>query len=386
MTPIPQSLTIHLRNKQFAGLIEERTQKFVGRQFIFDGIDNLLKDPSFPSGYILIKGEPGVGKTSIIAKLVKDHNWIHHFNIKSQGITSTSAFLRNICAQLIIRYKLDYTELPIEADLDSGILSTLIFDSATAENKPIVMLIDALDEAEDAFQLSSDLPNKLLLPPLLPNGVFFVITTREQANYHLVVDREKTIYLNDDNPQNLADVALYIENYLRENFEPMSRAITLWNVTPADFVKIITEKSQGNFMYLVFVLRDICDGQITVNNFESLQSLPAGLKNYYQQHWTRMKELERQIFEDIYEPVVGTLAAAKEPISLIKISEISKVALPHVKQVLGRWQEFLNELPDEQYGSLFRLYHNSFRDFLDEEVNLTSYHLLFAKKAEDKIQ
>ncbi len=101
---VPPLLTRHLRNKQFANLIEERTRNFVGRQFIFDGIDKFIENPAFRSGYILIKGEPGIGKTALVAKLIKERNWIHHFNIRSQGITSTSAFVRNVCAQLIILY------------------------------------------------------------------------------------------------------------------------------------------------------------------------------------------------------------------------------------------------------------------------------------------
>lgn len=185
LTQAPQSISHHLQDKQFANLIEERTRNFVGRQFIFNAIDKFIENPTFPSGYILIKGEPGVGKTALIAKLVKERGYVHHFNLRSQGITSTSAFLKDICAQLIVLYQLNYSELPAESDRESGFLSTLLFEAAARnQNRPIVILVDALDEAEDTIfpQIET---NKLLLPASLPNKVFFILTTREQMNYRL---------------------------------------------------------------------------------------------------------------------------------------------------------------------------------------------------------
>ena len=63
----------------------------------------------FPSGYIVIHGEPGIGKTAIVGQLVKDRALVHHFNVAPLGIRSPQAFLSNVCAQLIVRYGLDYT-------------------------------------------------------------------------------------------------------------------------------------------------------------------------------------------------------------------------------------------------------------------------------------
>jgi hypothetical protein len=381
----PESLARYLKHNQFEILVEDRTQNFIGRQFIFNAIDKLIEDFNFPSGYIFIKGEPGVGKTSLIAQLVKKCGYVHHFNVRSQGIISTSAFLQNICAQLIVLYQLKYSELTIESDRDSSFLSTLLLEASAGNNQDIVILVDALDEAEDTDSLSQFGINKLLLPPTLPNRVFFVITTREQSDHHLLVDREESIYLNDDDPQNLADVKLYIENYLFEHPVQMNTALTDWSINPQDFVELMTEKSHGNFMYLVYVLRDIREAKLNAANIDDLRKLPAGLKNYYRHHWMRMRKREEQVFAEIYEPVVCTLAAAKEPISLVKICEITNLALRDAKRVLDEWREFLNETETKTDGRLYRLYHSSFRDFLDEEVNLTSYHKLIATRAEEKI-
>ena len=381
----PESLARHLRNNQFEILVEERTRNFIGRQFIFHAIDKLIEDSDFTSGYIFVKGEPGVGKTALTAQLVKERGYVHHFNVISQGITSTSAFLKNVCAQLIVLHQLNYLELAAESDRDGGFLSTLLSEASARSDEAIVILVDALDEAEDSIFQAQFGTNKLLLPPTLPDRVFFIVTTREQSDHRLLIDREESLYVSDDSPQNLADVKLYVENYLMEHSIQMNVALTNWRIGPEDFVELMTEKSHGNFMYLVYVLRDIREAKLYATNIDDLQNLPTGLKNYYRHHWSRMRKSDDRLFAEIYQPVVCTLAAAKEPISLIKICEITNLALPEAKLVLDDWREFLNESGSEGNERLYRLYHSSFRDFLDEEMNLTSYHKLIASRAEDKI-
>jgi hypothetical protein len=64
-------LPLSPRVTQFRTLVKERTRDFVGRDFVFKGIDAALTDPAFPSGYVIIRGEPGIGKTSLVCELVR---------------------------------------------------------------------------------------------------------------------------------------------------------------------------------------------------------------------------------------------------------------------------------------------------------------------------
>ena len=172
---------------------------------MFATVDRALGDDDFPSGYIVLHGEPGIGKTAILGQLVKQRAFVHHFNVAPLGIRSPQAFLSNVSAQLIVRYGLDYTSLPAEATQDGGFLSRLLAEAAEdPANHPVVVVVDALDEAEDI-----GLPpgaNRLFLPPTLPRGVYFVVSTREEADYRLFTDPREDIYLRDDDPRNLEDV------------------------------------------------------------------------------------------------------------------------------------------------------------------------------------
>jgi len=90
--------------RDYTSYIEEKTQGFVGRQFVFDAIDQFINKNS--RGYVLVRSDPGIGKTALAAQIVKKRGYIHHFNIRPEGVNKASDFLKNVCAQLIAVYDL----------------------------------------------------------------------------------------------------------------------------------------------------------------------------------------------------------------------------------------------------------------------------------------
>ncbi len=88
--------------------------------------------------------------------------------------------------------------------------------SSSTINQKLSAIRKLATEAEDSV-LPQIETNKLLLPASLQNKVFFILTTLEQTNYRLTVDREESLYLKDDDPQNLADVkegVIHRKNYI----------------------------------------------------------------------------------------------------------------------------------------------------------------------------
>jgi hypothetical protein len=368
--PIP--ISRHIRLREFKTLINERTKRFVGRDFIFKAIDDLVIDPDFPSGYIVISGEPGIGKTALIAEMVKRKGYVHHFNIAPQNIRYARHFLTNVCAQLIVRYELEHHTLPPDAEKDGGFLSQLLSEVVEKEGvQPVVVLVDALDEAENIGLAPG--ANILYLPPALPDGVYFVVATRTTADFRLFVDRRKDVYMRDDDPQNLDDVRKYILNFIRDYQEQMASRVEQWGVDQDEFVEVMTEKSEGNFMYLVYVLGDIREGRLTTEKVDSVRDLPKGLQAYYQRHWRSMRAQDEERFDKYQEPVVCILATVREPVPIAKVQEWTELKPARIKAVIDEWREFLNvdESGDEP---LYRIYHASFQDFLKEEVGLIKYH------------
>lgn len=67
---------------QFQSLIADKTEGFVGREYVFDTINTFIANNS--KGYFTIIGDPGQGKSAILAKYVQDTGCIVHFNLLLQ--------------------------------------------------------------------------------------------------------------------------------------------------------------------------------------------------------------------------------------------------------------------------------------------------------------
>ena len=133
-------------------IIQDRTQDFTGRQFVFAAIADFLQKNR--QGYFVLEAEPGVGKSSIMAKLVLllKRRCVAHFNSQSQGIVRAEQFLENACLQLIRGFQLSYPQLPENATRDGNFLSRLLGEvSPKLGEKKLILVVDALDEVESRF-------------------------------------------------------------------------------------------------------------------------------------------------------------------------------------------------------------------------------------------
>jgi hypothetical protein len=379
-----RQVTSFVRTAQFQTLVNDRARNFVGREFVFEAVDRKLAGEEFASGYVVIKGEPGIGKTGVASALVLRGGYVHHFNIAPENIRSASQFLENVCAQLIIRYDLDHEQLPPDAGHDPGFLSQLLAEAVEEARHqkalPVVIVIDALDEAED-----TGIPpeaNRLYLPRTLPDGVFFVVTTREEVDYRLNVDNRAEIWIRDDDEANLNDVALYIGRFVEQHAQELGSVTRQWGLQNEEFVDEMLKRSEGNFMYLVYVLPEVARGRFARDGGDI--DLPRGLMGYYQRHWREMKATDPKRFEQQQRPVLCFLAISREPVTIAQLMEWTGLDPGHVKGVIDEWREFLNEKHSSE-GARYRIYHRSFADFLDEEENLRWYHDQIANAALAKI-
>jgi hypothetical protein len=358
--------------RSFDTLIADKIKGFVGRQFVFDALDEFLRTHDL--GYFVIRGVPGIGKSALMAKLVNDRGYVHHFNVASQNIRSTRVFLENVCAQLIARYGLEYQELPPGTTDDGGFLMQCLGEAAAKredKSERIVLAIDALDEA-DRLGLAPAV-NTLYLPPSLPEGVCIIVTTRPLEDPLLHVARQQVLDLEADSEGNLQDITAYIETYVQR--KAMHVRLAAWGVAEEQFVAGLRKKSQGNFMYLYYVLPAIEQGKFVKG---TLNELPDGLMAYYQRHWRQMREGNESEFDTVYAPIVCILGVAQEPVTVQQIANWTKLNHRQVKTSVQLWREFLEEEQVEGEHR-YRIYHASFQDFLKGQVDLVRYDDMIAE-------
>jgi pimeloyl-ACP methyl ester carboxylesterase len=353
----------------FDALVTNHVQGFIGRNFIFEKVKTFLE--RHDRGYFALEGVPGIGKTAIMANLTDRYQYVHHFNSVSMGITSASQFLDSVCAQLVTRYDLAAADFPADATpRDGSYLSRLLNEASkkvTAAEK-LVVLVDALDEATP----SSAGANPLFLPPDLPQAVFFILTGRpDQFTMRANVPYSK-FTLDPSSPENEFD----IRRYVRVNVERMHLrgVVESLGLTEESFVEALLRRSEGNFMYLRYVLPAI---QADPSLYDHPDKLPQGLTEYYRDHWRRMQAGTDSATWERCVKIIYVLSEAEQVVSLEWIAKYSKQTPFQAEEALSRWRQFLDPQPVGG-KTYYRVYHASFRDFLRRNDTVQSAGLTLA--------
>src|SRR4028119_2428055 len=336
-------------------IIQDRTQDFIGRRFVFAAIADFLQKNR--KGYFVLEADPGVGKSSILAKLVLllKRRCVAHFNSQSQGIVRAEQFLENACLQLIRGYQLSYSQLPENATRDGNFLSRLLGEvSAKLGGKKLILVVDALDEVEISLQGRGS--NVLYLPDVLPNNVYFIVSKQPKT---LPLPKHHVFDLMQYSTESWADVKLYIDKRT-SNSASIQSWINRQNLQRDQFVAAVTQKSQNNFMYLRYVLNDIGSGKYSD---VTLNDLPRELEGYYEKHWARMemtvkdKELRRRKLKVIY-----LLTKTRKPVSCDILADLAEEDALDLQEVLDDWEQFLRRNSDTPPD--YSINHGSFQRFL----------------------
>jgi len=348
--------------EQLLTYILTKTKDFVGRNYIFDSIQDFFKRNE--CGYFIIQGDPGEGKTTILSKYIQDNDSIAHFNIRGLGTITYSEFIRNILKQIYAKYgaRLNINK---ESHDDSGFLLQLLDRTSQLLHKDesLVIVLDALDEAE-----WSNSSNLFHLPPVLPKGVYFLLTQRRIAKQGLPLQINcPFVYcdLKDYHNQSIEDIRLYVKNASHK--PDIKQWIEIRNLEYAEFIDTLVIKSEHNFMYLYYIISAIEQGDY---KDVSLEKLPVGLGEYYEDHWKRMGMMASSTPRDkIY--IIYVLAEVRRPVSRSLIVDFLEKVDPsldviRVQEVLDEWRQFFSRInfePEPRYS----LYHNSFSDFLHQK-------------------
>jgi len=352
------------------GLILRSSKGFVGRRFVFTEIRDFIGRER--SGYCFVEAHPGVGKTALLAHLLMNEpGYIRHFNVLTDGVTKPETFLKNVCAQLIGAYRLPYEDLPERAGYDNNFLTELLERSVSANRDgKVVVAIDALDEVETLGQLSGT--NPLYLPRTLPDGCVFVVTVRSDApGCRPLLDpacAQADMAIDEHSEANMDDIREFIR--LRTAWPGIEDYMRAHGFDADQFIGHMALKSDGNFMYLHYVLPQIEAGGYLADR--DIAQLPAGLNAYYADQLERMKGTDEEAWLSWKQRVITVLANARGPLTVQEIADEAGVGPPtRVTAILREWLQFLEATPATMAGSpvrAYRIFHASFKEFLLREV------------------
>jgi hypothetical protein len=315
-------------------IIQEYARTFVGRVHAHQVLETFLQNQK--RGYFIVRAAPGQGKTAFSCHLISETGYIHHLIHRTGGRNDSRLILRSLTAQLLPLAGKE-ERLPESTSELTKTFEELV-DTVAARQGKIVILIDALDE------LPADITEEppFLLSDTLPDGAFFVVTSRPSERLDKLLERRFAI------PHELYELGPLDLSEMREILQSRGPHIT------AAEVERIAESSQGNPLYL----RAVAD-QLESNPTYDLQTLPAGIEGFF-----RSSTASLGLGNAILGGILGLLSAARTPLSVTQLSQImGNSQRDTYEHGIRPVRQFLLEI-DESYT----FYHARFHEFVTRTI------------------
>ncbi len=400
----------------FSDIIDERAKDFTGREWVFDEIGRWLANPDAPR-YFVISGEPGSGKTAIATRFTQIRDLdAYHFCIARQADTIDPLnFARSLSLQLAridgfargiledqgihvdvrINVQKNYGQiigvqienLLIEAPSAAIAFNRSVFDPlkrlyADGFDGQLVILVDALDEAAQQRGPESIVDLLANARGLSPQ-VRFVLTARSQsvAVRHLEQFQIHPLTLDAGRDENERDLREYVRRQLEESAALQTR-LNEQKVELQTFIDRVSKASDGNFLYLVWLLPAIAEG---AQRFDSPEVLPKGLDGIYREYLrTRAVGRDLRRWREHVRPILGTLAVAQEPLTAEQLVQFTDLNAQTVHDVVLDVGQFLDPALFTQ--GRHQLYHQSMADFFKDRdkalefwIDLIGWHQRIAE-------
>jgi hypothetical protein len=383
----------------FAAFLYAKRQDFCGRQWLFDRID-AWRTACGRERALLIKGDPGTGKSAIVAELVhrNPRGQVLAYHCCQWDVLETRQpwrFVRSIAAMIASKHD-DYaamlqeptvhealSEASCKSDpgsaLEKGVLAPLQHLHAPADG-PRYLLIDALDESllvEPGMPTIVDLLASRLdrLPPWLR----IVATTRKEA---AVLSRLKGLSaeeLEAQSAENLADVQEFITTRLNSRGLAEKRAES--GLSVAEVVRLLCDKSQGNFLYVQQTLDGIERG---LHTLDKLDALPPGLEGLYVQRFqAQFRDAERFA---ACRRVLDVIVAAREPLAKDELARATGLdSDEELLAVLRRLSAYVPARPGTDALPRYAAYHRSLVDWLTDPERRDEPHSASPKRGHQRL-
>lgn len=320
--------------------IAEKRRGFVGREWLFEEIDLWRHEPEERA--LLIKGDPGTGKSSLVAQLVHANPGgqfigYHFCHYDLPETVRPARFVQSLAAILASRlpaYREQFDQASVKEALSAkrceaspgdafqeGILKPLRQLQAP-EGRVKYILVDALDEAL-AYKGGPSLVDMLASHnERFPDWLRLVATTRNDPAVLQRLSGLRAQHILASDPRNLEDLAHYLHQRLAE--PSLAERLASSHVSAEVAVESISRKSSGNFLYAAQVLDSIARDFFS---FANLDALPRGLDGIYLACFRRLFGQEgTEACETAYtkaKPLLQILCAAVEPLSRTELAEAS---------------------------------------------------------------
>ena len=349
-------------NNEFNQRIEELTETFKGRtrerEMLLDFVLNKSK------GYCSIQGNPGIGKSALIAQFFKDLR----SNERVKNIQVVEYFIRRGTIQAQVDHLLNYlikrtddlfqkgreirAEGKMTFELQNQLFSKWRLWGEHAKDEKVVFLIDGLDEG-----VENDVVK------YLPRENFkhiLIIYGSRPGGHKSIDDLWATLPPEDHTKIELAGLG---KEDIRALIYEVANKYELDR--ESSWIDAVQNRSQGNPLYLKLLCDAIESGSIALNDVEAL---PDKIDDYYKAILDRYAT--DTLDGDALLAALFTFAAARDYLTMAHLGLINKLGDATVQRISSTLKEVLYENPLTEEVLDYQLFHESFREYLVKEYAL----------------
>src|SRR5919199_1824773 len=288
---------------QVKQIISEYTQQpFEGREGEKHQLDEFLKNNS--SGVLLVTAAAGFGKSALLShwQQTQQEEYLiayHCFSYRKEKTRSVFEAYRHLLKQLYYYHNIRNGQFPNDEGGMRDTLMGMLSKPVLQESKPLLIVLDGLDEAEKTFD------------PFFTSltvGVFVIASARAEEG-------EEPEYLRNwtDNAQRLPLKRLpreAIPKWLEQISELAAYAQN------EDFVKMLDETTGGFPLYLRFLIDELRQAAIRNQDVQAVvRNSPRGFKDYVKEQFrqlAKVEEVKRQEVQELFALLSVALGAISE--------------------------------------------------------------------------
>jgi hypothetical protein len=345
-------------NNEFYQLIEELAETFKGRAAERLQLLNFVTEKN--KGYFFIQGNPGIGKSALIAQFSKDLR----ANTALNGVQVVEYFIlrrtpsADVCNML--NYLIRRTDEVFSAGKEIQAEGNTVFElqnqlfakwrlwGQQSNGQKLLFLIDGLDEGVENDVVT-------YLPRENFDNILIIYGSRRGG--HKSID-DLLATLPTEHHSILELSSLSKEDIRALIYEVASKYDLERESTWIDEVQ---KRSQGNSLYLKLLCNAIENGSIALND---IKALPKEIDVYYKAilHRYAQDKDGDALLAGLY-----TFAAAKDYLTMSQLGHINKLGYAILERIGSTLKEVLYENPLTEEVLDYRLFHESFREYLLKE-------------------
>ena len=346
-------------NNEFYQRIEELTETFKGRTIEREKLlQFVLKNHK---GYFSIQGNPGIGKSALIAQFFKDLRT--HSELKKLHVVEY--FIRRGTQQAQVEYMFNYlirrTDELFSAGKEIRAEGKMVFDlqnqlfakwrlwGEQSSGQHLLFLIDGLDEGVEnnivTYLPRENFENILIIYGSRPGG------------HKSIDDLWATLPLENHTKLELSGLG---KEDIRALIYEVANKYELER--ESSWIDAVQKRSQGNPLYLKLLCDAIENGNIEIND---INALPEKIDEYYKAILNRYAH--DTLDGDALLNGLFTFAAAKDYLTIPHLGLINKLGSASIQRIGSTLKEVLYENPLTEEVLDYQLFHESFREYLVKE-------------------